>query len=345
MKPLQKPARLRPGDTVAAVSLSWGGAGDAELLWRYELGKQRIRELLGLTVVEMPHTLAGSEFLYRHPEARARDLMQAFSDSRIKGIFSCIGGDDSIRLLPFIDFDVIAANPKVFLGYSDTTISHLMCARAGLSSFYGPSILAKFAENVQMFPFSLEYLKRALFDNAPAGCLPCSPEWTGERIEWTQSNSTTPKAMQPNTPYLVLCGKRRARGRLWGGCMEVLEMAKGTPLWPDTEAFEDTILFLETSEDTPQPTQLLYALRNYGAMGILQRIRGLVFAKPYQEIFAEAYHKAILKVLEEYGLADLPVLCNASFGHNQPMVTLPYGALAEIDCGKPSFCLLEPGVL
>ena len=108
MKPLQKPARLRPGDTVAAVSLSWGGAGDAELLWRYELGKQRIRELLGLTVVEMPHTLAGSEFLYRHPEARARDLMQAFSDSRIKGIFSCIGGDDSIRLLPFIDFDVIA---------------------------------------------------------------------------------------------------------------------------------------------------------------------------------------------------------------------------------------------
>lgn len=120
MKPLQKPARLRPGDTVAAVSLSWGGAGDAELLWRYELGKQRIRELLGLTVVEMPHTLAGSEFLYRHPEARARDLMQAFSDSRIKGIFSCIGGDDSIRLLPFIDFDVIAANPKVFLGYSDT---------------------------------------------------------------------------------------------------------------------------------------------------------------------------------------------------------------------------------
>ena len=45
MKPLQKPARLRPGDTVAAVSLSWGGAGDAELLWRYELGKQRILEL------------------------------------------------------------------------------------------------------------------------------------------------------------------------------------------------------------------------------------------------------------------------------------------------------------
>ena len=345
MKPLQKPARLKPGDTVAAVSLSWGGAGDAELLWRYELGKQRIRELLGLTVVEMPHTLAGSEFLSRHPEARARDLMQAFSDSRISGIFSCIGGDDSIRLLPFIDFDVIAANPKVFLGYSDTTISHLMCARAGLSSFYGPSILAEFAENVLMFPFSLEYLRRALFDNAPTGCLPCSPEWTGERIEWTQANSSIPKAMRPNAPYRVLSGKGRARGRLWGGCMEVLEMAKGTILWPDTREFEDTILFLETSEDMPQPTQLLCALRNYGAMGILQRIRGLVFAKPYQETFEAPYHGAIVNVLDEYGLSHLPVLCNASFGHNQPMVTLPYGALAEIDCGKPSFCLLEPGVL
>ena len=70
-----------------------------------------------------------------------------------------------------------------------------------------------------------------------------------------------------------------------------------------------------------------------------------MFAKPYQETFEAPYHGAIVNVLDEYGLSHLPVLCNASFGHNQPMVTLPYGALAEIDCGKPSFCLLEPGVL
>ena len=116
MKQLIKPPRLRPGDTVATVSLSWGGAGDSELLWRYELGKRRLRQLLGLHVVEMPNTLKGSEALYQHPEARAQDLMQAFADPSIKGIFSCIGGDDSIRLLPYIDFDIISKNPKIFLG-------------------------------------------------------------------------------------------------------------------------------------------------------------------------------------------------------------------------------------
>ena len=85
----------------------------------------------------MPNTLKGTDYLYNHPEKRAEDLMAAFKDKTIKGIFTCIGGDESIRMLPYIDFDVIRDNPKVFIGYSDTTISHFMCLKAGISSFYG----------------------------------------------------------------------------------------------------------------------------------------------------------------------------------------------------------------
>ena len=344
MKQLIKPPRLRAGDTVATVSLSWGGAGDSELLWRYKLGKRRLRQLLGLHVMEMPNTLKGSDVLYRHPEARAQDLMQAFADPSIKGIFSCIGGDDSIRLLPYIDFDIISKNPKIFLGYSDTTIPHLMCAKAGLSSFYGPSVLAEFAENVQMFDFTLDFVKRVLFDDAPIGPVPCSLTWTGERIAWEERCQTTQKKLIPNASYEVLWGRGVVTGRRWGGCMEVLEMAKGTSLWPPLHEFEDAILFFETSEDTPDPQQLLYALRNYAAMGVLQKARGMLFAKPYQETFVKEYHAAITKVLAENGLFDFPVLCNASFGHNEPMVTLPYGAAARIDCDAGSFTILEPGV-
>lgn len=47
----------------------------------------------------MEHTLKGSEFIYEHPEKRAQDLMNAFMNPEIKAIFSCIGGDDSIRML------------------------------------------------------------------------------------------------------------------------------------------------------------------------------------------------------------------------------------------------------
>ncbi|MFA6733351.1 MAG: LD-carboxypeptidase, partial [Sphaerochaeta sp.] len=100
---LEKPRHLERGDTVATVSLSWGGAGDAELLWRYEVGKKRLEDVFGLKVVEMEHTLSGSAFLAEHPLLRAQDLHQAFADSEIKAVFSCIGGDDSIRMLPYID--------------------------------------------------------------------------------------------------------------------------------------------------------------------------------------------------------------------------------------------------
>lgn len=63
-----------------------------------------------------------------------------------------IGGEDSIRLLPFIDLNVIRQNPKIFIGLSDSTVSHFVMLTAGLTSFYGPSILAGFAENSGMFP-------------------------------------------------------------------------------------------------------------------------------------------------------------------------------------------------
>lgn len=145
MPSLIKPPRLRPGDIVATVSLSWGGAGDENILWRYQQGKARLETRFGLRVVEMPHTLAGTAYAYEHPQERAADLMQAFTDPCIQAIFCCIGGEETIRLLPYIDFAVIRRHPKIFMGYSDTTVNHLMCWKAGLSSFYGPAVLSDFA--------------------------------------------------------------------------------------------------------------------------------------------------------------------------------------------------------
>lgn len=111
----------------------------------------------------MPNSLKGSEFIYNNPQARAEDLMTAFQDTRVKAIIANIGGEDSIRLLPYIDFNVIRENPKIFMGYSDVTVSHLFCHKAGISSFYGPAILTDFAENIEMHPYTVEMVKRTLF--------------------------------------------------------------------------------------------------------------------------------------------------------------------------------------
>lgn len=344
MLKLQKPRKLSAGDTVATVSLSWGGAGDEGLLWRYQVGKERLERDFGLHVIEMPHTLKGSSYVYHHPEKRAEDLMEAFLNPGIKAIFTCIGGDESIRMLPYIDFDIIRDNPKIFVGYSDTTITHLMCLKAGLSSFYGASVLAELAENIGIFPYTAAWLRQVLFDASPVGRIPAAPQWTGERIEWTLENKDVAKPMKENFGYEVLQGSGVFRGPLIGGCMEVLEMAKGTSLWPGPVAFEGSILFLETSEETTSPMYVERWLRGYGSMGILRRIKGILFGKPYQEVHYTAYKDVIRSVLAEYDLTDLPVVCNMSFGHNEPMCVLPYGAMGEFDCTSGTFSILDAGV-
>ncbi|PFE06341.1 LD-carboxypeptidase [Bacillus cereus] len=341
---LRKPERLQPGDRVATISPSWGGAGDPELRWRYEQGVKRLEEVFGLVVVPMPNSLKGSDYIYENPEARAIDIMTAFQDKSIKGIFANIGGQDSIRLLPYIDFDVIRENPKVFMGYSDVTIPHLFCHKAGISSFYGPAILTDFAENVEMHPYTIEMVNRTLFSNEMIGEIEPATEWTSERLLWIESNKNKRRTMQQNTGYELLQGSGIVQGRLIGGCIEVLEFAKGTELWPEKKYWENIILFFETSEDKPDPTYIRYWLRNYAAQGILQNTNGIIFGKPKDEKYYEEYKHEIVTVMKEYGLEDLPILYNLNFGHTEPKFILPYGVVAEIDCEKKKFSILESGV-
>lgn len=342
---LKKPVHLAFGDKVATVSLSWGGAGDRDVLYRYHVGKERLEKQFGLQVVEMPHTLSGSSYLYAHPEKRAEDLMQAFGDPTIKAIFTCIGGNESIRLLPYIDFSLIASNPKIVLGYSDSTIAHLFCLKAGISSFYGPSILAEFAENVEIFPYTASYVKQVLFTPSPIGLITPPIQWTSEYLAWNEENQNRAKTMQDHEGYIFLQGEGVVQGRLIGGCMEVLEMAKGTTLWPDESLFSGSILFFETSEEVPSPASFTSYLRSYGTLQILQKVSAIIFGKPYQGRYYDEYVHAIRQVLAELDLSNLVVVTNMAFGHNEPMCILPYGAMAELDCTKKTFTLLESGVV
>ncbi|RDW16535.1 LD-carboxypeptidase [Oceanobacillus arenosus] len=342
---LVKPRKLQRGDRVATLSPSWGGAGDPELRWRYDQGVKRLEEVFGLQVMPMPSSLKGSAFVYENPEARAADLNAAFADETIKGIFANVGGEDSIRLLPYIDFDVIRENPKIFLGYSDVTISHLFCHKAGISSFYGPAVLTDFAENVAMDAYTVDKIKRTLFSDEVIGEIKPAEEWTSEHLEWDIVNKNTRRKMQPNKGYEVIQGVGIVKGRLIGGCIEVLEFAKGTMLWPEEKYWEDSILFFETSEEKPAPALLKYWLRNYATQGILQKANGIIFGKPQDETYYQEYKEVILQVMKEYKLEHLPILYNLNFGHTEPKLVLPYGAMAAIDCTEATFSILESGVI
>ncbi|HEU5141231.1 MAG TPA: S66 peptidase family protein [Bacillales bacterium] len=341
---LKKPKKLQEGDKIATVSPSWGGAGDPDLRWRYEQGIERLSSVFGLEVESMPNSLKGSDFLDENPQARAEDLMMAFEDESIKGIIANIGGEDSIRLLPYIDFEVIRGNPKIFMGYSDVTIPHLFCHKAGVSSFYGPAILTDFAENVEMDPYTVEMVKRTLFSDEVIGEIQPAKEWTSEFLEWDVKNKNQQRKMKPNSGYEVLQGSGIVQGRLIGGCIEVLEFAKGTEIWPDRRCWEDSLLFFETAEEKSEPDFIRRWLRNYAAQGILQTVKGIIFGKPLDENYYEEYKEEVLRVMKEQDLEDLPILYNLNFGHTEPKFILPYGAMAEINCDKGTFSILESAV-
>lgn len=345
MIPLLKPRGLRYGDKVATISLSWGGAGD--LPHRYAKGKKQLQERFQLEVVETRHALRSSGWIYHNPQARAEDLMEAFADPAVKAIITNIGGDDSIRTLKYLDLTVIKQNPKIFLGFSDSTVTHFACLKAGLVSFYGTSLLTGFSENAGMHDYQVRDLQRTLFSPDAIGSIaPNQQGWTSERLDWFDvSLQDTGRKLNPHTGWRFVRGSSAARGRLIGGCLEVLEMLKGTDYWPGPETWKDSILFFETSEDMPKPVLLRYWLRNYAAMGILQVAKGIIFGRPYDNCYAMEYEAELLNVLDEEGLHDLPVITQMDFGHTAPVFTIPYGSLAEIDPVERSFSILESGVM
>ncbi len=340
-----KPSKLNKGDTIATISLSWGGAGD--LPHRYQIGKEQIEETFGLKVVETRHALRSAEWLDKNPKARAMDLMEAFANPNIKAIFTNIGGDDSIRTLPYMDLEVIRNNPKIFLGFSDSCVTHFVCYKAGLMSYHGPSVLANFAENGGMFPYLIDSIQKTLFSNEIIGEIPQNTTgWTNERLDWFEpSNQNIKRKLNPPIPWKFLQGSGKVQGRLLGGCVEVLEFLKGTTYFPLLKEWQGKILFLETSEVKISPEQLKWILRNYAATGVLKTIKGLLFGRPYDNVYANEYEAVIQKVIvEEEGLTDLPIITQMDFGHSAPTMTLPYNALAEMDMDKETFSILESGI-
>lgn len=338
-----KPKKLKKGDKIAVVSLSWGGLGDDSLIHKLRIAEERLEKIFGLKVICMPHALKGSEFVAEHPELRAKDLMDAFADTSISAVFCAIGGDDTIRILPYVDLEIIKDNPKIFMGYSDSTINHFMMYKAGLVSFYGPSIMCEFGEYVKMFDYTQKAVNDFLFSSWDTYNILPSAEWTDDYIHWQESNMNIQHRMKKDTHgYEVISGNKIVQGHLLGGCIDVFMMAIGTDIWPTLEEWKNSILFIETSEDKPSPDFVKWTFRNLAAQGILKVIKGIIVGKPQGEQYYEEYKTSILQVVvNEENLKDMPIFYNANFGHAKPIGIIPYGITAELDCKEKTIVLLD----
>lgn len=342
-----KPNRLRPGDTIAVLSPSWGGPSLYPHV--FDLGLANLRDRFRLKIKEYPTARMPADETYRNPKGRAEDLNRAFADPDVQGIIASIGGDDSIRILPYLDTDLIKANPKVFMGFSDTTtmLAHLNVN--GLVTFNGPSVMAGFAQ-MQTLPEAFErHIRSILFE--PESRYELSPFgiWSDGYLDWKDaSNNGKVKPPRAETRgWQWVQGSGITQGTLFGGNIEVLDFLKGTAFQPPAEHWDGKIVFFETSEEKPPVSEIVYTLRNYGMQGVFNRISGILFgrARSYTEAEKIDLEAALKRVVSlEFGNETLPIVMNLDFGHTDPQWIMPLGVLAEIDCDRRTLALIEAAV-
>lgn len=337
-----KSKKLQKGDIVAIVSPSWGGPSIFPHV--FESGIKTL-ENLGLKIKELPSARKDADFLDKNPEFRAKDINDAFADEEVKAIFVSIGGDDSIRILPFLDSKNIRKNPKIIIGYSDTTTLLTYFNQFGLITLHGPAIMAGFSQWDYLGEKFQEHIKTILFENPEKYTYEPYNSYHEGYLDWSnKSDVGKVKPSSKNLGWNWLQGDSIVQGELFGGCIEALEFMKSTKFWPNDDFWNGKILFLETSEDKPSPEQVKWMLRNYGIQGVFDKISALLIgrARDYSEDEKKQLNDNVLKIArDEFGNKTIPIITNMDFGHTDPQWILPLGTRAEIDCYKKEFKLIE----
>jgi len=309
------PPKLRCGDTVRVVA----PACSLAMIGRKtrDIADRRLQEL-GLRVTFGRHVEESDAFTSSSVASRLADLHEAFADDEVRAILTVIGGYNSNGLLGAIDWDLIAAHPTIFRGFSDiTALQNAMLARSGLVTYSGPHY-STFGQKLHA-GYTVESFARCLMSDDPFEVRP-SGHWTDDAW-YLDQDARVPVA---NPGYTVL-GEGTAEGVIVGGNLCTLNLLQGTPFMPDLAG---AILFLEDDAES-QPHTFDRDLQSLIHLPDFKDVRGLVIGR-----FQRASHMtpALLQqiVTAKPELARLPIIAAADFGHTDPRCTFPIGGTARI---------------
>jgi len=354
------PPALSPGDKVAVLAPSSGMA--YEFSHVFELGLQRLEDELSLKPVKYPSTNKSSDYLYQHPKGRAEEVMGAFTDPEIKGVMAAIGGADQLRILRYLKPEKLRDNPTRFFGISDNTNLILYLWKQGIVSFYGGQIMNHLATETEMYDYTAEYLQRALFEKE-LGSLRPAERYSDQDLDWHHpSNLEKEKEFEPNpgwdwwqaTSDQQQIKERRVEGRVWGGCLEIIEWHLQTEKYlPAEDRLEGQVLALETSEELPDADYVKRMLMCMGERGLLRKFSAVLVGRPKaRSVFDQRTEKerakykkrqkeVIKQQIGEYNPQAL-VIFNLDFGHTHPEAAIPLGGNVIIDGRDRTIIFSEP---
>lgn len=331
------PPKPKRGDRVAILSPSSGLPGVFPR--PYELGLQRLVEDFDLVPVEYPTTRR----MDAAPADRAADLLAAFADPTIAAVITSIGGDDQIRVLPHLDRDLIAANPKPFFGYSDNTNLLVYLWNAGVVGYHGGSVMFHLGRPLEMHAVSRASFEAALFESCEF--VLTEPKTYGDiDLAWSDPTSfARERPSEPAQPWTWLDADRVVEGITWGGNLEILSwLAMADTGILAAHEYEGCILTIETSEEMPSADEVYRILRSFGERGLLRQFPAVLvgrakawnFARPLEGEEKEAYRRtqreAVTQAFAEYASRPLLVF-DVDFGHTEPQYVMPYGGRVRVD--------------
>lgn len=309
-----KPRRLRTGDTVGLI-LPASATFERDNI---ALAQEQL-EALGFRVRVGAHAHDRHGYFAGTDRDRAADLNRMFADDAIDGIVCYTGGWGSPRILPYLDYNLIARKPKVFIGYSDiTALLNAIHQRTGLITFHGPT------GSSTLEPYSIENFRSVVMTAAPAGVL-SAPE-------------KRPSELVDRRNRIVRLAPGKARGRLAGGNLTLLAALMGTPWEIDTSG---AILFAEDVREEVYRIDRMLTQLSLG--GKLDTMAGFVFGRCTDCDFSGGF--SLEDILHDhFGSRPVPAVSGLSFGHIEQKLTLPIGVMATLDADSGTLSLDEAAV-
>ena len=317
---LLKPKKLKKGDTIGLVAPASAATRNA-----YEKAVENIGSL-GFNVKTSDNARIRKGFLAGNDEHRLKDLHAMFEDESVDGIMCIRGGYGSGRLLTQINYNLIKANVKVLIGYSDiTALLYGIHKNTGLVCFHGPVGASEFSD------FTQKSFEDVLIKGKKSVAIKRPKQW----------NELTDKAFES-----IIINQGTATGQLIGGNLSLMTSVMGTPY---DIAFDNKIVFIEEIGESPYRldrmiTQLLNSGKLDLASGLVLGVfKGCETSPDDPDYALSVSMKEVL--MDRFGGLKIPVIYGMPIGHIDDNATLPIGISAELNADKGALKLLESAVV
>lgn len=302
-----RPQILRTGDTIGIVTLGSPLSANA-----INTGIQTLNNM-GFNVVLGKYVYSSNGYLAATEEERSSDLMDMFKNPDVKAIIPSRGGVGVAGIIPYLDYSIIAQNPKIVTGYSDITI--LL------------NVLYQWADLITFHSLLLIDFK------------PTTPEYNFNQFFTATSTLTSPRELE-NPPGMPLISRipGNVTGPIVGGNLTSFVDNLGTPFEIDTRG---KIILIE---EVHEPINTVYRYINHLILaGKFRDCAGIIMGECTNcpIAYGKSYEDLINEVIVPL---NKPLMTNLASGHGRYKMAIPIGAQANLNTYNNTLTILEPTV-